>query len=249
MPLPDIASPQEWRHRRLALLDREKALTQARDELNADRRRLPMVRVEKEYAFEGPEGAASLFDLFHGRKQLVLQHFMFDPSWDDGCPSCTDFCDEISDSLLRHLHSRDTTYVAVSRAPFSKVADYKARRGWKFPWFSSHGSEFNYDFHVTLDESVAPIEVNYRSAEEMAASPQLSWIMQQDQPFEMPGFSCFLRDGDTVFHTYFTSARGAEALIGTYGFLDMTVLGRQEDWEEPKGRVGSPRPAMPIFPD
>jgi predicted dithiol-disulfide oxidoreductase (DUF899 family) len=236
MSLPNIVSRAEWLAARNDLLAKEKELTRARDALNAERRRLPMVRVEKDYVFEGPDGKARLLDLFGGHRQLFLRHFMFDPSWDDGCPSCSAGADEVAPGLLEHLHTRDTTLAYVSRAPLAKIEDYKARKGWTFPWYSSYGSDFNYDFHVTLDESVAPLEYNYRPLE-------VDW----EQPFEMPGTSYFLREGDRVFHTYSTFARGAEQTGGSYYFLDLTALGRQEDWEEPKGRAQAVRAAQPDF--
>jgi predicted dithiol-disulfide oxidoreductase (DUF899 family) len=236
MTLPQVVSHEEWLVARKALLVKEKELTRARDALNAERRRLPMVEITKPYAFEGPEGRASLLDLFEGRLQLIVGHFMFDPSWDDGCPSCSAGADEVAPGLLEHLHTRDTTLAYVSRAPLAKIEDYKARKGWTFPWYSSYGSDFNYDFHVTLDESVAPPEYNYRPLE-------VDW----QQPFELPGTSYFLREGDRVFHTYSTYARGAEQTGGSYYFLDLTALGRQEDWEEPKGRAQAVRAAQPDF--
>ncbi|HET7269869.1 MAG TPA: DUF899 domain-containing protein [Rubrobacter sp.] len=235
MSLPKVVSREEWITARKELLDREKELTRQRDKLNADRRRLPMVRIEKEYVFEGPDGKARLLHLFEGRRQLIVGHFMFDPSWDEGCPSCTAGADEVSDGFLRHLHTRDTTFVYVSRAPLDKIEAYKASKGWTFPWYSSYGSDFNYDFHVTLDESVAPVEYNYRTD------------VEGGQSFEAPGRSCFLRDGDNVFHTYSVYARGLESAGGSYYFLDETALGRQEEWEEPKGRAGNARGAIPDF--
>jgi predicted dithiol-disulfide oxidoreductase (DUF899 family) len=248
MSLPEIATREQWLHARLELLEREKAMTRARDTLNADRRRLPMVRIEKDYAFEGPDGSAGLADLFEGRRQLFVQHFMFDPSWTDGCASCSADADELAAGLLAHLHVRDTTFAAVSRAPLAKLEDYKARKGWEFPWYSSYGSDFNHDFHATIDESVAPLEINYRSRAELeSVGERMAWIATAEQPFEMPGLSCFLRDGDDVFHTYSVSARGTEAIGGAYAFLDMTALGRQEEWEEPKGRAANARGAMPDF--
>jgi len=231
MSLPNIVSRAEWLAARNDLLAKEKELTRARDALNAERRRLPMVRVEKDYVFEGPDGKARLLDLFGGHRQLFLRHFMFDPSWDDGCPSCSAAAEEVSDGLIAHLQARDTEFVTVSRAPLAKIEDYKRRRGWTFPWYSSHGSEFNYDFGVTLDRSVRPPEYNYAPADEG----------------EWPGHSCFLRVGDDVFHTYSTYARGAEMLGGSYYWLDLTALGRQEDWEEPKGRAAAARSATPDF--
>ncbi len=243
MSLPEIVSPDEWRAARVALLAEEKAMTRARDALNTKRRELPMVRVEKEYRFEGSDGLVRLLDLFDGRRQLMVSHFMFDPDWDDGCPSCTAGAEEMSDGLLDHLHTRDTTLVYVSRAPLEKIAAYKAKKGWTFPWYSSFASDFNYDFHVTLDESVAPAEYNYRDQATLAAADP-AWAGWSG---EMPGVSCFLRVDDDVFHTYSQFARGTESTGGSYYFLDLTALGRQEDWEEPKGRADSARSATPDF--
>jgi len=246
MSLPEIVSPREWEAARKQLLAKEKELTRARDALTADRRRLPMVEVDKEYVFEGPEGKANLLDLFDGRRQLVVGHFMFDPSWEDGCSSCTAGADEMSKGLLEHLHTRDTTFVYVSRAPLDKIAAYKAKRGWTFPWFSSFGSDFNYDFHVTLDESVAPVEYNYRTKAEHEQAGTAFYV-DGGQSIEGPGRSSFLRVGDRVFHTYSVYARGLETIGGSYYLLDETALGRQEDWEEPKGRVDAVRGAVPDF--
>jgi predicted dithiol-disulfide oxidoreductase (DUF899 family) len=188
----------------------------------------------------------NLPDLFESRSQLIVQHFMFDPEWDDGCPSCTAAADENSEGLRSHLHARDTTFAAVSRAPLEKLERYKAKKGWTFPWYSSFGSDFNYDFHVTLDASVAPVEFNFRTADALAEHG-MGWMLEQ--PGEQPGFSVFLRHGDDVFHTYSMYARGAEWLGGSYAFLDLTPLGRQEDWEEPKGRAEAVRSAVPDFAD
>ena len=246
MSLPDVVSRDEWLAAREALLAKEKEMTRQRDALNAERRRLPMVRIEKDYRFTGPDGEASLIDLFEGRLQLILGHFMFDPSWEDGCTSCTAGADEISPGLLAHLHARETTLVFVARAPLAKLERYKARRGWTFPWYSSHGSDFNYDFHVTLDESVAPVEYNYRTPEEHRQAGT-AYYVEGEQPLEMPGQSHFLRDGERVFHTYSTFGRGAEQTGGSYYSLDLTALGRQEDWEEPKGRATDARAAVPDF--
>ena len=244
MSLPDVVTQEQWRKARVELLVEEKAMTRARDALNTKRRELPMVRIEKDYVFEGPSGKANLVDLFEGRRQLIVQHFMFDPSWDDGCPSCSAGADEISDGLLEHLHTRDTTFAAVSRAPMPKIADYKARKGWTFPWYSSFGSDFNYDFHVTLDASIAPVEYNFRTWDELQ-SMGMEWMGEGSS--EQPGHSVFLRDGDDVFHTYSMYARAAESLGGSYYFLDLTPLGRQEDWEEPKGRAPVVHEADPGF--
>ncbi len=246
MNLPQVVSRDEWLVARKKLLAREKELTRQRDALNAERRRLPMVKIDKEYVFEGPDGKASLLDLFEGRRQLIVGHFMFDPGWGEGCPSCSAGADEVSDGLLTHLHTRDTTFVYVSRAPLAKIERYKASKGWTFPWYSSYGSDFNYDFHVTLDESVAPIEYNYRTKAEHEQMGSDAYA-EADQPIERPARSCFLRDGDSVYHTYSVYARGLETVGGSYYFLDETALGRQEEWEEPKGRASDARGAIPDF--
>jgi predicted dithiol-disulfide oxidoreductase (DUF899 family) len=247
MSLPQVVSPDEWLAARKELLVKEKALTRERDALNAERRRLPMVEVTKDYVFDGPDGEASLLDLFEGRTQLVVAHFMFDPSWDDGCPSCSAGADEIADGLLDHLHRRDTTLAYVSRAPLAKIEDYKARQGWTFPWYSSFRSDFNYDFHVTLDDSVQPVVYNFRTPEEHEQAGSPSGFEPGSGPMEAPGRSAFLRQGDTVFHTYSVYARGLETMGGSYYLLDETALGRQEEWEEPKGRAEHARQAVPNF--
>jgi predicted dithiol-disulfide oxidoreductase (DUF899 family) len=247
MSLPDVVSRDEWLIARKQLLVKEKELTRALDRLNADRRRLPMVRIEKDYVFEGPEGEATLSDLFEGRRQLIIRHFMYGPDWDDGCPSCTAAVDEMAPGHFEHLAARDTTFAAVSRAPIAKLEAYRAKRSWTLRWYSSYGSDFNYDFHVTLDESVAPIEYNYRSAGEHRAAGTAGYV-EGKQPLERPGLSCFLQTSDGIFHTYSTYARGDDSVVGsTYGLLDLTALGRQEDWEEPKGRVEAARAASPAF--
>jgi predicted dithiol-disulfide oxidoreductase (DUF899 family) len=236
MSLPDVVSRQEWLAARKELLVKEKELTRARDALNAERRRLPMVRIDKDYIFEGPDGKASLLDLFEGRRQLVIYHAMWNPEWERACRSCSSWLDEASRGHLRHLRDRATTFAAVSRAPISKIQPFKEQMGWVFPWYSSYGSDFNYDFHVTLDESVAPLEYNYRTKAEHEEAGT-GYYLEGDQPFELPGLSCFLRDGDTVYHTYSTYGRGGETVGGSYYFLDLTALGRQEPWEEPKDRA------------
>jgi predicted dithiol-disulfide oxidoreductase (DUF899 family) len=246
MSLPEIATREDWLLARKQLLSDEKDLTRRRDELNTRRRRLPMVEIDKEYEFDGPEGTVGLLDLFGGRRQLIVGHFMFDPTWDEGCPSCSAGADEVSDGLLAHLDARETRLVFVSRAPLAKLEGYKARRGWTFPWYSSYGSEFNYDFHVTLDESRAPVEYNYRTPAEHRQAGTVGYV-EGDQPIEAPGSSFFLRDDERVFHTYSSYARGAEMTGGSYYFLDLTALGRQEEWEEPKGRAADARAAKPDF--
>jgi predicted dithiol-disulfide oxidoreductase (DUF899 family) len=244
MTLPEIVTREQWRAARIELLAEEKAMTKARDALSTKRRKLPMVRVEKEYTFDGPNGPASLRDIFDGRRQLIIQHFMFDPSWEDGCPSCTSASDELSEGLIRHLQVRDTSFAVVSRAPLEKIEKYKAKRGWTFPWYSSYGSDFNYDFHVSLDASVAPVEFNFRGPDELTAHG-LGWTLEE--PTEQPGYSTFIDVDGEVFHTNSVYARGTEWLGGSYAFLDLTVLGRQEEWEEPKGRSENARGAVPDF--
>ncbi len=246
MALPDVVSPEVWRAARVQLLAEEKAMTRARDALSAKRRELPMVEITKDYVFEGREGEVTLRELFDGRDQLIVVHFMFDPEWEDGCPSCTAGADEMSPGHLEHLHARDTSLVYVSRAPIGKIERYKAKRGWTFPWYSSFGSDFNYDFHVTLDESVAPVEYNYRSPEEYE---RRGTTLYSGGSVEYPGRSAFLRVDDRVFHTYSVYARGTETIGGSYYLLEETALGRQEDWEEPKGRAESVRGAVPDFAD
>jgi predicted dithiol-disulfide oxidoreductase (DUF899 family) len=236
MSLPEITTREEWLVARKELLVREKELTRQRDALAADRRRLPMVEVDKDYVFEGPAGPTRLLDMFDGLAQLVVQHIMFGPDWDEPCPSCSAGLDELSPGVLRHLRGRDTAFAGVSRAPFAKIAEARAARGWEFPWYSSFGGDFNYDYHATLDPSVGSVEYNYRTVENLGP-----------EPGEAPGVSCFLRDGDRVFHTYSTFARGTDQLGGAYSWLDLTALGRSEEWEEPKGRSAKSHGADPTF--
>ncbi|GAB3592629.1 thioredoxin family protein [Angustibacter peucedani] len=251
--LPAVVSREEWLVARRALLAKEKEMTRARDALNAERRRLPMVRVDEPYVFEGAEGSASLLDLFAGRRQLVVHHFMFGPDWDDGCPSCASAADGIG--RLRQLHVRRTSLVAVSRAPYAKLAAFRERMGWDFPWYSSYGTSFNYDFHTTLDDRVAPVLLHFRTAAELAeaGTPWTGgpWESAMNGT-EMPAISAFLRVDDEVFHTYSTYGRGIEEFHNAYPYLDLTALGRQEAWEEPAGRaaplglqVGGPAMRLP----
>ncbi|WP_433291687.1 DUF899 domain-containing protein [Actinoplanes sp. CA-030573] len=247
MNLPEVVSRDEWLAARKELLASEKEALRAKDALNTRRRLLPMVEVTKDYRFEGPDGEVRLIDLFDGERQLIVQHFMFDPAWEDGCASCTAAVDELSEGLLRHLRARGTVYAVVARAPIAKLEKYRAKRGWTIPLHSSYGSDFNYDYHVTIDESVAPVMFNYRGPDELRAAG-FDWLLKtEDQPMEQPGMSCFLRVGDDVFHTYSTFARGTEMTGGAYGLLDLTALGRQEEWEEPKGRSGADRGPIPDF--
>ena len=246
MTLPRIASRDEWRAARLELLQKEKELTRTRDALNIDRRNLPMVEIDKEYVFDGPNGKVTLSDIFEGRPQLIIYHFMFHPEWDEGCPSCTAGTDELSDGFFEHLHTRDTTYAMVSRAPLEKLESWKAKKGWTMPWYSSGDGDFNYDFGVTIDASRGFDEYNFRTLDEYAAMGQES-MKTADQPYDMPGRSVFLKVDDRVFHTYSQYARALESTGGSYYFLDLTALGRQEDWEEPKGRSEFVRTNQPDF--
>ena len=219
-PQPKIVSRDDWLIERKTLLTREKELTKHHDRVSAARRRLPMVKIEKDYVFDGPEGKRGLAGLFDGRSQLIIYHFMFDPAWDKGCPGCTGFVDSLGDLSL--LGERSTSFALVSRAPLAKLEAYKAARRWNRPWYSSFGSDFNYDFHVTLDEAVAPVEYNYRTGSEIGHPLE----------GEAHGLSVFFRIGEDVFHTYSTFARGVENLTDTYSLLDVTPYGRQEDWED-----------------
>jgi len=199
-----VVSPKAWLKANNRFLEKEKKLTRLHDKLNTERRRLPMVKVEKPYVFEGPSGKAKLLDLFEGRRQLILYHFMFDPSWNEGCPGCSMFTDNVGH--LAHIHARDTSFVLVSLAPLSKIIPYQKRMGWIIPWYSSYGTDFNRDFGVTTDKG------------------------------EHHGLSVFLREGENVYRTYYTTDRGVEALGSNWTFLDLTPLGRQEKWEKsPKG--------------
>jgi predicted dithiol-disulfide oxidoreductase (DUF899 family) len=225
VPHPPVVSRDRWLDARKKLLAQEKELTRQYDRVNAERRRLPMVRIEKNYRFEGPGGVLSLKDLFEGRQQLVVYHFMFDPAWEKGCPSCTSYANSIGD--LGMLHKCDTTFVMVSRAPLSKLEAYKERQGWRLPWVSSFGSDFNYDFHVTNDETIAPVEYNYRNKAELEANKVPNAISGEEH-----GLSVFFRIDDEVFHTYSAYARGTEALTYSRAVLDMTPYGRQQDFED-----------------
>lgn len=206
--LPRIVSPEEWQAARAELLAKEKAATRARDALAAERRRLPMVRIEKEYVFAGPKGEASLLDLFEGRRQLILYHFMFGPSQEVGCHGCSWVVDQFGHPA--HLHARDTSIALVSRAPLDKIERYEQRMGWTLPWYSSFGSDFNADFDVG---PAAPRPDEYQDGERF-------------------GLSVFLRDADRVYRTYFTNGRGVEMLCSPWGLLDLTPFGRQELWED-----------------
>ncbi|MEX0929445.1 MAG: DUF899 domain-containing protein [Balneolales bacterium] len=230
--LPDVVTREEWLAERKKLLKKEKKITRQKDQLNAERRQLPMVKIGKKYEFEGPDGRMRLLDLFEGRMQLIIYHFMFDPAWEQGCPSCSAWGDHISRGHLHHLHTRSTSLALVSRAPFRKIQLFKNRMGWTMPWYSSNENDFNYDFHVTQNESIAPVMYNYRDQATLEHLGQ-----HYHTSGEQPGLSCFLRKDNIIYHTYSTYGRGVEAVGGANNFLDMTALGRQEEWEEPKGRA------------
>jgi predicted dithiol-disulfide oxidoreductase (DUF899 family) len=254
--LPEVVSREEWLIARKELLAGEKELTRHRDQINAARRRLPMVRIDKPYTFEGPDGAVSLLQLFAGRPQLVVHHFMWindidadgsEHPRDAGCSSCSSAADGLGN--LRQLHVRNTTLVAVTRAPYEKLAAFRERMGWIFPWYSSAGSDFNYDFHATVDDRVAPVQIFYRTDAEMAEAGT-PWI--ESLRGDWPGISAFLQVDGVVYHTYSTFGRGIEEFHNGYPHLDLTALGRQEAWEEPKGRatplglgVGGPNMRLP----
>jgi predicted dithiol-disulfide oxidoreductase (DUF899 family) len=206
-PLPEIVSEAQWRAAYDRLLIKEKEQTRALDALAAERRRLPMVRIDKAYVFDGPEGKVSLLDLFEGRRQLLVYHFMFGPNREVGCPGCSMFVDQIGHPA--HLNARDTAFAAVSRAPIGRIEAYRRRMGWAFPWVSSFGTNFNPDL------GVGPRQ------------PQ----PQEAQDGEEHGLSVFLRDSTRVFRTYFTTARGVERVGSVWTLLDLTPYGRQETWE------------------
>lgn len=229
---PPVVSREDWLKARQTLLAKEKAFTRQRDALNAERRRLPMVEIDKDYEFETEQGRRSLRDLFEGRRQLVIYHFMFSPDdpppgqthpWSEGCPGCSHVADNLPH--LAHLHARGTSFTMVSRAPLSKIMPFKRRMGWTMPWASSFGSDFNADFHATLDPAVAAPEYNYRPVPR-SSDGELSLSG------EMPGLSCFLQDDGRIYHTYSTYSRGLDMLLNTYHLLDLTALGRQEGWED-----------------
>jgi predicted dithiol-disulfide oxidoreductase (DUF899 family) len=222
MNLPQVVSRDEWLTARSELLAKEKEATRVYDAANAQRSELPMVRIDKDYIFDGPAGKARLLDMFEGRKQLIVYHFMWLDEPDVGCPSCSFVVDNIGH--LAHLHGTDTSLVLISRAPLAKIEPFKQRMGWTIPWYSSDGTDFNYDFHVTNDEAVAPVEYNYKDKATLEQSEALRFYLKGDGQ----GVSVFLRDGDEVFHTYSAYGRGAEVLLGTYHYLDLTPLGRQK---------------------
>jgi len=215
---PRIVSREQWLAERQALLAREKELTRAQDDLARQRRQLPWVRVDKAYVFDTPQGPRRLAELFDGRRQLLVQHFMLAPGWAEGCPSCSFMADH-HDGMLPHLAQRDVTLLVVSRAPLAQIEAFRRRMGWRFRWVSSHGSDFNHDYGVSFtpeQRNGGSVPYNYRQ-----------------QPFpheEAPGISVFVRDdAGTVFHSYSRYGRGVEAMMGTYTLLDLVPRGRDED--------------------
>ena len=213
-----VVTRAEWIEARRQHLAREKALTRKLDELYAERRALPWVKVEQEYLFEGPAGTETLGELFGRNSQLVVYHFMYGPEWKEGCPGCSFVCDHIDGANL-HLAHHDVSLIAVSRAPFVEFQAFKKRMGWKFKWVSSHGSDFNFDYHVSFTkESLAKGGVLYNFAPKST-----------DTEGETHGVSVFYKDeaGD-IYHTYSTYARGCDILLGAHHYLDMTPLGRNE---------------------
>jgi predicted dithiol-disulfide oxidoreductase (DUF899 family) len=218
-----VGTREEWLAARRELLAAEKELTRRGDQLAQQRQALPWVKVETDYRFATENGEVSLGDLFGGRSQLLLYHFMLDPDWTEGCPSCSSLADGV-DGSIPHLQNHDVAFVAVSRAPIDKVVAYKRRMGWNFPWVSSFGSTFNYDFHVTIDPAVAPVEYNFRDQAALEKT-DLAW---RGWSGEQPGLSVFAREDDQVFHTYSAYARGLDGLWTMWQWLDRTPLGRNE---------------------
>jgi predicted dithiol-disulfide oxidoreductase (DUF899 family) len=214
-----IVTQDEWLIARKAHLMKEKEFTRLRDQLSAQRRELPWVKVEKNYEFDGPHGKETLADLFAGRGQLLVYHFMLGPEWEEGCKSCSFLADHIDGSVI-HLAHRDVTFVVVSRAPLSKIAAFKQRMGWRFKWVSSFGSDFNSDYHVSFtkdDLAKGRTYYNYQARESQSEG-------------EAPGASVFYKDGTgAIFHTYSAYARGLDLLVGAYNYLDLTPKGRDED--------------------
>ncbi|OHU33709.1 DUF899 domain-containing protein [Mycobacteroides chelonae] len=226
---PTAVTREEWLTARKQLLAREREVTHLRDAVNAERRRLPMVKVEKDYLFEGPDGPVRLLDMFEGRHTLYIHHFMWIDATDRGCPSCTGAADMTFTERDRALLTdKGVTFACVSRAPYASIARYRDEHGWTFPWYSTNDGDFSYDFHVTLDPSRTPIEYNYKSLEELHADG----FSEEDLRGDWPGASVFLRRGDEVFHTYSAFARGLDHSAVGYPFLDLTPYGRQEPWEE-----------------
>lgn len=212
-----VVSQEEWIAARQHLMAREKELTAQRDLVNAERRRLPWVKVDKLYVFDGPNGKETLADLFAGRSQLIIYHFMFGPNWKEGCPSCSFVADHL-DGAIPHIAQRDITLAVVSRAPLAELAAFRQRMGWRFKWLSSYGSDFNHDYYVSFTEEElarGKVYYNYRMTEGFD---------------ELPGASVFYKDDQgNIFHTYSSYARGLDLLVGAYNYIDLTPKGRDED--------------------
>lgn len=213
-----IVSHDEWLMARRAHLTREKELTRLRDQLSAERRQLPWVKVEKNYVFDSPSGSRTLDELFAGQSQLILYHFMFGPGWEEGCKSCSFLADHL-DGARVHLAQRDVALAVVSRAPLPDLLAFRQRMGWQFPWYSSFGSDFNLDFHVSFTpDEMAAGKVNY------------NYGLTEFPVEEGPGLSVFYKDDSgNIYHTYSTYARGLDILLGAYNFLDLVPKGRDED--------------------
>ena len=212
-----VVSPEEWLEARKKLLSQEKEFTHLRDKLSRQRRELPWVKVEKEYVFEGPNGKETLADLFEGRSQLVIYHFMFAPEWEEGCPSCSFWADNFN-GIVIHLNHRDVTFGAISRAPIEKLKAFKKRMGWTFKWVSSENNEFNYDYHVSFPAGVPKEQLDYNYSKLPVDSS------------DMPGVSVFYKDGKgNIFHTYSTYSRGIDVFNTAYNYLDLVPKGRDED--------------------
>ena len=217
-----VASPAKWLDARLELLKAEKELTRLSDDLARQRRELPWARIEKDYRFDTQQGEATLADLFHGRSQLIVYHFMYAPEWDEGCASCSGLADGFDETHL-HLLNHDVAFTAVSRAPLEKLLAYRDRMGWSFPWVSSGRSDFNFDFNVSFtEESVAKGQrYNFRPLE--------GWMLDpSNMPFEGPGMSAFVLDDGDVYHTYSAYSRGCDVLWTMWQWLDRAPLGRNE---------------------
>ena len=217
MAEPRVVSREEWLSARKALLAKEKAFSRERDALARQRRELPWVKLEKSYVFDAPDGKRTLAQLFGAKSQLIVYHFMLGPGWEAGCKSCSYLADHF-EGALPHLAARDVSFVAVSRAPLAEIETFRQRMGWKFPWVSSHGNDFNFDFHVSFRK------------EDMGKQVEYNYALGEASMEELPGASAFYKDGNgAIFHTYSTYARGLDLMIGAYNWLDIAPKGRDED--------------------